>query len=173
MSRELLILRHAKSAWDTDVPTDFERPLAKRGKKDAPKMGKWLRQQNLMPDTIISSPAVRAKQTVIKACREMGIDKEQVHWDPRIYEAGTQSLLEVLAACPPDAKRVLLTGHNPGVESLVMHLCGTELRIPEDGKLLPTAALAYLKMPADWKHLESGSASLVSITRVRNIPDWM
>ena len=65
MPRELLILRHAKSAWDTNAPSDFERPLAKRGRRAAPRVGRWLEEQGLIPDHVVSSPAERAKQTVI------------------------------------------------------------------------------------------------------------
>ena len=72
MSRELLILRHAKSAWDTSAATDFERPLAKRGRRDAPRVGRFLLDQGLIPDYVVSSPAERAKQTVIGVCEQLG-----------------------------------------------------------------------------------------------------
>lgn len=168
MSRQLLILRHAKSAWDTDAPNDFDRPLNKRGKKDAPRIGAWLREQNLTPEYVLSSPAERAKQTVLKAARELGIRKKQIHWDPRIYDAGTSTLLEVLADCPANAKTVLLVGHNPGLEFLVEYLCDN-VDVPADGKLLPTAALARLDMPDVWDHLEPGAARLVAIIRPRSL----
>ena len=74
MSRELLVLRHAKSAWDTNAPSDFERPLAKRGRRAAPRVGRWLEEQGLIPDHVVSSPAERAKQTVIAVCQALGID---------------------------------------------------------------------------------------------------
>ncbi len=171
MSRELIIMRHAKSAWDTDAPTDFERPLAKRGKKEAPRVGKWLRVRGGMPDYVVSSPAIRAKQTALKVCRELGIEEKQVTWEPRIYDASTAKLLEVLADCPETAKRVLLVGHNPGLESLLAYLCGERLPTPEDDKLLPTAAVACLEMPAEWQGLEPGVARLISITRSRSLPE--
>ena len=172
MSRQLLILRHAKSAWDTDAPTDFERPLAKRGKKDAPRVGRWLRQQGLIPDYVVASPAERAKQTTNKVCRELGVKKNQVKWEPRIYEGDTQDLLKVLADCPQKAKTVMLVGHNPGLEFLVEYLCKEkDLPEPADGKLLPTAAVAHLRMPTNWKQLETAVAGLISITRSRSLPE--
>lgn len=170
MFRQLLILRHAKSDWTSNARTDFERPLAKRGKKEAPRMGTWLRQQKLVPDYVVSSPARRAKQTTLKVYEALNIKDLQIHWDPRIYEATTEELLNVLADCPSHAKRVLLVGHNPGLESLLMYLCGSNITRPDDGKLLPTTALAYLKMPEVWADLSPCIAELISITRSRSLP---
>lgn len=170
MPRHLLILRHAKSAWDTDAATDFDRPLAERGKKDAPKVGKWLHRQNLIPDHVVASPAKRAKKTARKVCKALGIDKDQIQWEPRIYEAGATRLLEVLADCPPSAKTVMLVGHNPGLETLLVYLCGPNIEVPEDGKLLPTATVAHLEMPKDWSQLETGTARLLSLTRPGMLP---
>jgi phosphohistidine phosphatase len=168
--RQLLILRHAKSAWDTAVATDFDRPLSKRGKQDAPRVGGWLRRQGLVPDLVVSSPAKRARKTTIKVCRELGIPKQEIWWEPRIYGATTEMLLRVLAACQADAEIVLLVGHNPGLEHLLEYLCGSDVSLPTDGKLLPTAALARLRVAANWKHLRPDCATLVSITRSRSLP---
>lgn len=169
MTRELLILRHAKSAWDTDAATDFDRPLSKRGRKAAPKVGRFLAQQGLVPDFVVSSPAQRAKQTVISVCDPLGIGPAQINWDDRIYGAWTSSLVSVLMECPNDAQRVLIAGHNPGLETLLQHLCHHRVPTPYDGKLMPTAALAHLEITSDWDKLESGVASLISITRSRDL----
>ena len=85
--------------------------------------------------------------------------------DERIYAADFDALLTVLADCPPDAVRVMLVGHNPGLEELLAWLASEVVPTPEDGKLLPTATLARLEMPADWRTLVAGCARLVSITR--------
>lgn len=169
MTRELLILRHAKSAWDTDAETDFDRPLSKRGRKAAPKVGRFLAQQDLIPDFVVSSMAQRAKQTVISVCDQLGIDPAQISWDDRIYGAWTSGLVSVLMECPNDAQRVLIAGHNPGLETLLQHLCHHRVPTPDDGKLMPTAALAHLEITSDWDKLESGVASLISITRPRDL----
>lgn len=170
-SRQLLIFRHAKSAWDTEAATDFDRPLAARGKRDAPKMGRWLLQQGLIPDYVVCSPAKRAKQTAKLVTAELNIDKGQLIMDQRIYDAGPQSLLQVLADCPKDARLVLLVGHNPGVEMLLEHLCGSEISIPDDGKVLPTATLAHMQMPSDWADLKTDCAHLDVIMRPKNISE--
>ena len=171
MSRELLILRHAKSAWASEAPTDFERPLAKRGFRDAPRMGAWLRGQQLIPDHIVSSPAVRAKQTAAGVLEGLGMAASStIHWQPRIYEASLGALLAILEACPVAAARVLIIGHNPGLEYLLAYLAD-KIPNPDDGKLLPTATLAHLAMPDQWENLQAGCASLAAITRPRSLPD--
>lgn len=165
MPRQLLVLRHAKSAWDTDAASDFERPLAKRGQKDAPRMGEWLRRKGLTPDHVVSSPASRARETTLMACQAMKFADDRVVWDSRIYEAGLQALLGVLAEVPAEAGRVMLVGHNPGLETLVRYLAGDAVDEPADGKLLPTAAVACLDLPKAWNHLPQGSGKVVFVTR--------
>jgi phosphohistidine phosphatase len=170
MSRHLLILRHAKSAWDSETATDFERPLAKRGQRDAPRMGQWLSQQDLIPDYVVSSPALRAKQTTLKVCEATKIDATRLHWDNRIYEASPGTLLQVLANCPESAPVVLLVGHNPGLELLLRYLCD-DIPFPADGKLLPTATLAHVAMPDDWIQLDPRVGRLRSLIRPRSLVD--
>lgn len=169
MTRELLILRHAKSSWDSSAVTDFDRPLAKRGLRDAPRVGRFLRDRGLVPDYVVSSPAERARQTVIAVCAEMGIGAEQIAWDSRIYHASTGSLLDVLNDCPKDARRVLIAGHNPGLELLLQNLCDHEIPMPDDYKLMPTAAVAHLEIRSEWSALEGRLARLISLTRARSL----
>lgn len=169
MSRYLLLLRHAKSAWDTGAATDFDRPLASRGEGDAPIMGKWLKKQGLVPDIVISSPALRAKQTSEAACQKMGIKQKETNWDSRVYAATVLELIDVLKEYEKKPKSVMLVGHNPGLEDLLIYLVGDRIQMPPDGKLLPTAAVAYLELPDNWKDLEEGAGQLVSITRVKDI----
>ena len=171
MTHELLILRHAKSAWDTAAATDFDRPLSKRGRRDAPRVGRFLLEQGLVPDYVVSSPAERARQTVTGVCAEMGIEPEQINWDTRIYHGYAGSLLSVLNDCPDDSKRVLIAGHNPGLEILLQTLCNHEIPIPDDYKLMPTAAVAHLEILSEWKNLEGGLARLLSLTRSRSLSD--
>jgi phosphohistidine phosphatase len=170
MSRYLLLLRHAKSDWGSDAPEDFERPLARRGKKDTRRMGRWMQLEGLSPDYVVSSPAVRARETVYGVCEELGIQIDDIHFDRRIYEADATSLLTVLADCPQGPNTILLVGHNPGLADLLAWLWGEKITVPEDGKLLPTATLARLRMPKDWTRLERGCARMVVLTRPRSLP---
>jgi len=169
MSRELLILRHAKSDWDSGASADFDRPLAKRGRKDAPLVGAWLYREGMIPDYLISSPAQRARETAINVCKALDLKKKQIVWDDAIYEADLDSLLGVLAGVPTDAATVLLVGHNPGLEDLVRFLTDNDLDEPKDGKLMPTAALARLEMPDDWSELEAGCATMMAVVRAKQL----
>jgi phosphohistidine phosphatase len=171
MTRELLILRHAKSDWDTSAANDFDRPLAGRGKRDAPRVGRYLKNQGLIPDYVVSSPAQRAKQTVVAVCEQMDIDPDKINWDSRIYHATAGTLLDVLNEVPDDAKRVLIAGHNPGLEILLQNLCNHTIPEQEDYKLLPTAAVAHLEILSEWTALEVQLARLVSLTRSRSLQD--
>ena len=171
VTHELLILRHAKSAWNTDAPTDFERPLSKRGRRDAPRVGKFIAHQGIAPDYVVSSPAQRARETVIAVCKENGIGEESIHWDNRIYHASTGALMDVLSECPEDADRVLIAGHNPGLEILLRTLCKDPVPLQHDFKLMPTACLAHLEIPDPWAEIDGGIAQLLSLTRARSLSD--
>ena len=163
--RELLLLRHGKSSWDSDARSDLERPLAKRGRKDAPRVGAWLRRRGLVPDLVLASPARRARQTALLLLESLGMEEEVVRWDPALYGTGLEAHLRVLAGVPRSARRVLLVGHNPDLEDLLHHLGGPGVEVPEDGKLLVTAAVAILRMPADWGRLPGGCAGVEGILR--------
>jgi len=165
--RELLILRHGKSDWDSEVD-DYQRPLKNRGKRGAQRIGVWLAQNNLVPNAVISSSAERAKATAENVCKAMGFVRKDINYMKNLYLADLNDLLAILGDCPPRSKRVLLIGHNPGLEELLVYLSGP-ITVPEDGKLLPTATLARLDMPAEWKNLDSGKAKLLSITRARTL----
>jgi phosphohistidine phosphatase len=169
MTRELLLLRHGKSDWDSG-DDDFNRPLKDRGKRGAQRIGVWLAQQHLTPDLVVASPAERALVTAQKTCKAMGNGDEGIQRDKRIYAAEIDDLLAVLGDCPQDAGRVMLVGHNPGLEELLVWLANEVVPVPEDGKLLPTATLARLQMPVDWRALVAGCARLDSITRSGTLP---
>ena len=169
MTRELLLLRHGKSDWATGVD-DFHRPLKDRGKRGAQRVGVWLAQQERVPDYIVTSPAERALVTAQKACKAMGNGDKGIQQDRRIYAADIDRLLAVLSDCPQDAGRIMLVGHNPGLEELLEWLASAVIPVPEDGKLLPTATLASLQLPADWRALVAGCAHLNSITRPGTLP---
>jgi phosphohistidine phosphatase len=169
VSRLLLILRHGKSDWSTGKP-DFERPLKERGRLGAQQIGAWLLGQGLAPDWVVSSDAERAKGTAEEVVKTLGMKPSDIHWERRVYAAYRDELLAVLRDCPPSAKRVMLVGHNPGLEDLVTYLAGAQVEIPPDGKLLPTAALARLSMPEQWDRLDAGCARLESVIRPADLP---
>ena len=168
MSRTLILLRHGKSDWSTG-DDDFDRPLKKRGRNASIQAGKWLSVHERIPDFVITSPAKRAMQTAELACEVMGIKKKNIYKQKHIYLASPEDLLYVLEDCPTEARRVMLVGHNPGLEELLYYLLNGRLTIPEDGKIMPTATLALLGMPDNWAKLDSGSANLEFLVRPRDI----
>lgn len=168
--KTLLVLRHGKSDWSTGLE-DFHRPLVSRGRVGSRKMGAWIRSQDLVPDTVLSSPAERARMTTVHACKAMGVSLETVRWDERLYEASVEDHLAALADCPETAQLVMLVGHNPGLEELVEYLAVGEVKIPADGKLLPTSALAQLEMTGDWRGLKRGCARIAVVTRPADVPN--
>ncbi|MBF0342078.1 MAG: histidine phosphatase family protein [Magnetococcales bacterium] len=173
MARQLIIMRHAKSAWDTDAASDFDRPLARRGLQDAPRMGQWLLDQDLIPDFIVSSPAMRAKQTILEVCKVLDIKKKAVQWDARIYGAGTEELIEVLTELPKQTRIAMIVGHNPGLEMLVSYLAHHTLDLSGGGDgeagLVKTATVAHLEMPNDWTHIGPGCATLHTLISPRDL----
>lgn len=162
--RELFLMRHGKSSWSSDAGRDFDRPLAPRGKRDAPRMGAWLKGLGVVFSQVVSSPAKRARGTATKVAEAAGLDPEAIRWEPRIYGGEVADLLEVLADCP-GPRAVLLVGHNPGLDDLLAYLCGVGSGLREDGKVMTTAAVARLRLPENWRHLAAGCGVLVAITR--------
>ncbi|MGQ0658133.1 MAG: SixA phosphatase family protein [Chromatiales bacterium] len=168
VSRQLIIMRHAKSDWDSSAARDFDRPLAARGERDAPRMANWLREQQYTPQQVISSPALRARQTAMLVLRELGLAEGIITWSKEIYEAEVADLLKVLAECRTQVPVTLMVGHNPGLEGLVRHL-GRPTTLPQEDKILPTAGLVVLELPDDWRRLRRQEARVVAYMR----PRWL
>lgn len=158
-----MLLRHAKSDWKQEDLIDIERPLANRGKKNAVKLGKWLLDKDLLPDLILCSPAQRAQQTMRRICNECSANAVIVD---ELYLADSQQLLQVLAETP-NAERVMIIGHNPGLEEL-LHLLTHGLD-HEKIQLFPTCALAHLVLPDDWINIEPGTAKLQQFITPKSI----
>ena len=168
MASELLILRHAKSSWDSGAASDFERPLSPRGKRTAPRVGRWLAERGLAPQFAFVSPAQRTRETLELLVGAFDGEPE-VRWEERIYEASLGELIRLLAERPPHAERVLILGHNPGLAMLADYLAADGLPVPADGKAFPTAALAHLSMPDDWSDLQRGDGVLHEVLRPREL----
>jgi phosphohistidine phosphatase len=136
--KSVLVLRHAKSSWKHPDLSDHDRPLNKRGKRDAPRMGRLLKKENLVPDIIISSTAMRARATAEVVAKASGY-KGDITFSRSLYAAGPQAYIDALHDLSDDHVRALVIGHNPGLEELVEMLTG-------EIHLMPTCSLAYVKL---------------------------
>ncbi len=164
--KTLLVLRHAKSSWKDPGLDDHDRPLNKRGKKDAPRMGRLVREEGLIPDLILSSTALRAKNTAQEVA-EKSRYPGKIHWESRLYLAGPADIVMVLNEIEdPSADRVMIVGHNPGQEELVRSLAGGQ-------EAFPTAALARVELPVTtWAELElSTTGELTHLWRPKELAD--
>lgn len=163
--RRLVVLRHAKSARPPGV-ADHERPLAPRGRRDAPAAGRALAEADRLPDLALCSTAVRARQTWELASAQWGTPPP-VRFDPRLYAADVPELLHVVREVPPEVATLLLVGHNPGLEDLVLDLAGDDLgdALGQVRTKFPTSAIADLTWHGPtWRDLTPGTALLTSVT---------
>ena len=172
MTRQLLILRHGKSDPAADPAADFDRPLAKRGFRDAPRIGQWMKKHGLQPDLVLSSPAQRARQTAMAVINELDIGSEQIRFDDRLYLAACATLLQLVQECPENVVTVLLVGHNPGLEELLESLASTRPPRNKKGKLLTTAALAVMETDLSWQALQNGQVSLKRVVYPRDLKSY-
>lgn len=155
--KTLLVLRHAKSDWGNPALDDHDRPLNRRGKHQAPKVGEHLTDAGLLPELILSSTARRAVKTVHGALSQYDYQGE-MRLESSLYAAPPEAYLELLAKLPDNFTRVMVVGHNPGLEELVSDLTGQPAT-------LPTAALAQLELPIEsWPEIiHLSQANLVSL----------
>jgi phosphohistidine phosphatase len=146
--KTLLILRHAKSSWKDEQVGDHDRPLNKRGKREAPRVGELLQQANLRPELIISSTAKRARKTASKVARQCGY-QGVIELRGTLYLAPPDAYVEMLRSVDDLVNRVMVVGHNPGLEQLLALLTGHHTP-------LPTAALAHIGLDvARWRDMNT------------------
>jgi len=163
--KRLLILRHAKSSWKYPDLEDHDRPLNHRGKRDAPRMGRLMREEGFLPEWAFGSTARRARGTLERALEEGGATCE-AHLSPELYLAEPEQIVDVLRCTPEPHSRVLVVGHNPGMEDLVLALTGEDVTFP-------TAALAVVECRCEtWAELDlTGEETLVRLWKPRELPD--
>lgn len=158
----LILLRHAKSAWPEHIP-DLQRPLADRGRRDAPAVGRWLRQQVPTIDLVVCSPAARARQTWDLASAQLPA-APHTRQDKRLYGASTEVVLTVVHELPAEASTVLLVGHNPTLEEFLTLLTGAT-------GTLKTSTIAVMTTPANWATAAPGSWTLEALATPRGGED--
>ena len=160
--KTLFLLRHAKSSWKDESLPDFERPLNRRGKEAADAIGRYLKHEEIVPELVLSSPAVRTRETIERVAKAAKWSVE-IRFDQRIYEAGGLRLLEVISQVENDHKTLLLVGHNPGIEELLMLLTGEAARVP-------TATLMKLELKSSkWATAADKRAKLAWLIKPRDL----
>ena len=161
----LLLLRHAKSSWKDESLSDFDRPLNERGRKAAHAIARYIRKQKMMPDLVLSSPAVRARETTGLITTTAKLTAE-IRYDQRIYEADAPRLVHIISQIEDNFGSVLLVGHNPGIEDLLGLLTGSSQH-------MPTAALAKIRLEGadDWSEISQSKAILDLMIKPKDITE--
>ena len=160
--KRLLLLRHAKSSWDDPALADHDRPLAPRGRKAAKRIGEYLRRQETAVSLVLCSTARRARETV-----DLVAPGGRIEMESGLYGASAGQLLEHLRRVLEEATTVMLVGHNPAMQDLLVSL----VREPGDlaAQKFPTAALAMLAFSGPWRLLEPGRAELTALVTPREL----
>ncbi len=155
MAKRLILIRHAKSDWGNPSVSDFDRPLNKRGNANAPEMAQRMVKQNIYPNLIVSSPALRAITTANYFAKEWGMDKNNIQKDENIYEAGLKNLLNIVNHLDNQYEVVVMFGHNPGFTDFANYLSDVNIYN------MPTCSIVMLEFPFDDWNLVSGSTAKV------------
>ncbi len=162
--KRLVLIRHAKSSWDNPRLDDFDRPLNKRGTRDAPMMGERLAKAGVKPDVIVSSPANRAITTARVIADAVGYDSAAIRQAEQIYEASIHDLLDVIHQLPDGADLAFMFGHNPGFTRLSYHLSG------EDVDNIPTCGVFTIDFPVEsWTAVKEDKGVFVSFDFPKNV----
>lgn len=178
-ARRLILVRHAKSAWPDEVP-DRDRPLAKRGRRQAPLAGAWLRSAGYRPDLVLCSPARRTRETWTLIEAELA-GTGRISYEERVYGASSAALLDLVRQVPAAVTTLLLVGHSPGLPDLAAELAdptpaaaagaagaaGAALR--RLTTKFPTGAVAVLDVPGAWRDLADGRARLAEFVVPRDL----
>lgn len=158
----LYVLRHAKSSWDNNSLSDFERPLNERGFETAPIMGEMMRDKDFVPEIIVCSTAKRAEQTA-RIVKESAEFEAEIKFEDAIYEASVMTLLRIVSEIGDEFNSALIVGHNPGFENLVRVLSGKS-------ETMPTAALAVIDLEIEsWNEAEADSGNLREFIRPKDL----
>lgn len=153
----LYLVRHAKSSWDYPDLRDFDRPLASRGLRDAPFMAQMIRDEGIIPDKLVSSPAKRAYSTAIFFAQAQGINPEEIAQNEKIYHAYAEDILRIARDWPDDWNTVFLFGHNPTFTSVANYFA------EEFIDNVPTCGVVAIQLEADsWSAARKGAGTVTN-----------
>ena len=150
------MVRHAKSSWDDMSLTDHDRPLNRRGEKNAPEMGRRHKERGILPDLLISSTAKRAHLTAIAIANEIGYPKEKIQISKELYHTNDTGIIRFIQGQNDGLGSIMIFGHNPGFTDCVNELCGA------DFYNIPTCGIAAMTFETDsWKEIDPGKGTLI------------
>ena len=162
--KELYLIRHAKSDWSIDGLADIDRALNSRGYNDAHAVGKYLRSNGIFPQTMITSPAIRALSTALIISQEISFPKQKIFIEPKLYETGLKEHLAVIRAVKKETSSVFLFGHNPVLSELCNYLSAGNSE-------MPTCAIARFTILDDnWNKLSNDKAEFIEMITPKTIP---
>jgi phosphohistidine phosphatase len=171
--RTLYLFRHAKSDWSDPGQQDFDRPLSPRGRKAAPLMGRWMARHRIAPARVLSSPAVRARETCRLAFAELSAAPD-VRFEPALYLAGPERILDLVRTTPDAVASLMIVGHNPGLHMLAIELVhsGHERDIARLHAKFPTAGFAEIALPVDrWPDIAPQTGRLARFVTPRDLAE--
>jgi len=155
--KKLIIVRHAKSSWDFPELSDYDRPLNRRGKKNAPEMGRRLASRGILPDMIISSPAKRAAATAKRIAMEIGYSIKDIKKEPLFYHGSMNDIIKVVKSSSNKISTLMIFGHNPDLTSVTNSLTGSDIYN------IPTCGIAEIDFDISaWNEIEKNIGTLVN-----------
>lgn len=166
---KVILMRHAKSDWSADYGRDFDRPLAKRGKRDAQRMAKWLAQQQLPNPLLLVSSAKRTRQTAQFVREQLPVDEASIIFEERLYACDREVILQLIAKHASVDTSLLVIAHNPALDMALEYLSRDPLDFTASGKLMTTAALAVLTIPESSSSPARACASLQVLLRPKQL----
>jgi phosphohistidine phosphatase len=156
--KTLYIVRHAKSSWSDPLVDDFDRPLNERGKRDAPTMGKRLKERGIFPSLMLTSPAKRARSTARRIAEQLKYKKADIREDRKLYHAEEDVILDVICKLKDKHNVIMLFGHNPGLTNFVNSLQDKEFDIDN----IPTCGVVAFQLKIEsWRDLSWGKGTMV------------
>ena len=155
--KTIIIIRHAKSSWSDLRWDDFDRPLNKRGKRNAPFMGQKLKEKKIMPDVILSSPAKRARKTAIAIAKAIDYPKKKIIFDENMYHSDAMYLLELVRNQDDEDETIMLFGHNPDFNDFA------DILLKQNPVYnIPTTGIYCIKFDVDsWEKVQKGKGEAV------------
>jgi phosphohistidine phosphatase len=157
--KTVYLIRHAKSSWENDKLADFDRPLNERGKIDAPRMGKRLKERKVVPDLLLSSPAKRTLSTAKRIADAMGFEKEKIKTDRGLYHADDDEILNVIRSMNDHNDCVLMFGHNPGLTDFVNNVNHDKKHYIDN---IPTCGVVAIEFNVpSWRQVDFGKGDVL------------